>query len=78
MPARKGQRAEGGPPQIGIVDSPFLTVAEAARFCRFDATAQHPETAFRQWAQREAIPAKRRGRVLLFERAVLETFLRNA
>jgi hypothetical protein len=66
------------PTQIGIPDSPFLTVAEAARLCRFDATAQDPEAAFRKWAWRNAVPARRRGRVLLFDRRVIETFLRDA
>jgi hypothetical protein len=69
---------QADPAQIGIPDSPFLTVAEAARYCRFDATSEHPEAAFRQWAARQAVPARRRGRVLLFDRRVIETFLRNA
>jgi hypothetical protein len=63
------------PAQIGIADSPFLTVAEAARFCRFDATANDPEDAFRQWARRQGLPIRRRGRFLMVERRVLETFL---
>jgi hypothetical protein len=63
---------------IGIPDSPFLTVREAARFCRFD-NCEHPEIAFRQWARRMAIPARRRGKQkLLFEGRVLEQFLRSA
>jgi hypothetical protein len=34
---------------VGIPDSPFLTLEEGARFCRFDATAANPVDAFRKW-----------------------------
>jgi hypothetical protein len=60
---------------IGIGESPFLTVAEAARFLRFDARAKDPEKALRDWAAAHGIPARRCGRVLLFERRVLEAAL---
>lgn len=44
------REAGPSPDGVGIADSPFLTVSEAARFCRFDATAHDPEHAFRCWA----------------------------
>lgn len=68
--------ADRAPEGIGIPDSPFLTVAEAARFCRFDDT-DNPEHAFRQWAARRGVPVRRRGRSqkLLIERRVLESVL---
>lgn len=66
--------------QIGIPESPFVTVEEGARLARFD-TCEHPEVAFRQWAAREGIPARRRGRSgrkLLFRRADIEAALISA
>jgi hypothetical protein len=56
---------------IGIDDSPFLTLEEGARLCRFDATAAQPVLAFRKWLRRHAVPVVRRGRVLLVDRRVL-------
>jgi len=56
---------------IGVDDSPYLTIAEAARFLRFDATAKHPEQACRDWLHRQCVPITRRGRTLLVERSVL-------
>ena len=53
-------------------DARLRELREAARLCRFDATADHPEVAFRQWARRHAVPALRRGRVLLFDRRVID------
>jgi hypothetical protein len=65
-------------PEIGIRDSPFLTLAEGARFCRFDATApRHTTEVFRQWLRRHNVPLVRRGRVLLVDKKVLETVLRD-
>jgi hypothetical protein len=59
---------------IGIPDSPYLTLDEGARFCRFD-TCQKPAVAFRQWLRRQNVPIVRRGRKLLVERHVLEAVL---
>lgn len=58
----------------GIPESPYLTLDEAAHYARFDYCA-HPTTAFRKWANRKGLPFTRRGRVLLVERRVLESFL---
>jgi hypothetical protein len=55
-------------------DSPYLTVAEAARFCRFDTCAE-PREAFRKWARRQGLPMVRRGRMLLVDRRLLEAIL---
>lgn len=63
--------------EIGIRESPYLTMEEAARFCRFDATADKPAVAFRRWLHRHAVPVVRRGRVLLVDRRVLEATLRR-
>src|SRR4051812_49076576 len=62
---------------LGIADSPFLTAEEAARYLRFDVTAADPVHAFRRWAARWAIPIRRRGRVLLVERRVLDLALQR-
>lgn len=62
---------------IGSRCSPYLTVAEAARFLRFDSDCKDPENAFRKWARRWGVPALRRGRVLLFDPRVLEQMLRE-
>lgn len=64
----KAETTEHSP--IGIVDSPFLTLDEGARFCRFDA-CQDPVVAFRKWLRRNAVPVRKRGRKLLVERRVL-------
>lgn len=64
--------------EFGIRDSPYLTVEEGARFCRFDVTALNPTVAFRKWLARQAVPVVRRGKVLLIERRVLEAVLRSA
>lgn len=63
--------------EFGIADSPYLTLDEGARFCRFDATAVNPAVAFRKWLHRQAVPIVRRGRVLLVERRVLDAVLRG-
>jgi hypothetical protein len=63
-------------PQIGLPDSPFLTVAEAARHCRFDDCA-NPAAAFTRWRRTHAIPVCQRGRRILVERAVLDDALRR-
>lgn len=56
--------------------SPYLTLAEGARHCRFDVTAPgDPVNAFRRWLHRDGVPLVRRGRVLLVERAVLDAFM---
>jgi hypothetical protein len=62
--------------RFGIPESPFLTLEEGARFCRFDATAADPADAFRKWLHRHSVPVVRRGRVVLVERRVLEDLLR--
>ena len=59
---------------IGHPASPYLTLAEAADFCRFD-TCANPVIAFRKWCRRHHVPVVRRGRVLLVNRQVLEHFL---
>jgi hypothetical protein len=63
--------------QLGIPDSPFLTLEEGARHCRFD-TCLHPVVAFRQWLRRQGVPVVRRGRVLLIDRRVLDAVLTDA
>lgn len=61
-----------------VPDQPeYLTLAEGARLLRFDATAASPVPAFRKWLRREAVPVRRRGRVLLVERRELEAALRG-
>jgi len=60
---------------IGIPESPYLTLDEGARFCRFDATADDPRNAFRQWLHRNAVPIRKRGKTILIERRVLENCL---
>ena len=58
--------------QIGDPLSPYLTTDEAARYLRF-ATAP----LFYKWAIRHRVPVQRRGRTLLYDRRVLEAFLRQ-
>jgi hypothetical protein len=41
---------------IGIPDSPYLTLEEGARYCRFDDYAR-PVVSFRQWLRRNGVPA---------------------
>lgn len=61
---------------LGNPDSPYLTLDEGARFCRFDVTApKNPLDAFRRWLHRQAVPVVRRGRTLLVEKALLEAML---
>jgi len=60
---------------IGIPDSPYLTLDEGARFCRFDQTAENPREAFRRWLHRHAVPIRKRGKVLLVEKQILESML---
>lgn len=48
-------------------DSPYLLTHEAAVYLRFNTA-----NLFRKWAVRNRIPAKRRGRTLLYDRRVLE------
>jgi hypothetical protein len=58
------------------IPSPYLTIAEGARFLRFDVTApSDPEGAFRRWLRRQAVPLRKRGRTILIERRHLEAFL---
>ncbi len=56
--------------QIGLADSPYLTLEEGARIARFD-DCQHPVRAFYAWLVRHAIPIRHRGRKVLVERRVL-------
>lgn len=78
-PAQQADRgidvADRARESLGIADSPFLTAEEAARYLRFDVTAADPVHAFRRWAARWAVPIRRRGRVLLVERRVLDSAL---
>jgi hypothetical protein len=75
-PLRGANLAHPQPNQgLGIADSPYLTLDEGARFCRFDATSRTPVVHFRRWLHREAVPIRRRGRVLLVERRVLEAVM---
>jgi hypothetical protein len=60
--------------EVGLPDSPFLTLAEGARFARFDDCAD-PVRAFYKWLSREAVPVRRRGRKVLVERRTLEHHL---
>lgn len=62
--------------QIGLPDSPFLTMHEGARFARFD-DCQEPARAFRQWLGRKAVPVVRARGALLVERRVLELVLKG-
>lgn len=55
---------------LGDPDSPYLLTDEAARYLRFNSPAL-----FRKWAQRNRVPVQRRGRTLLYDRAVLDAFL---
>lgn len=67
-----GLRASG---ELGIPQSPYLTLAEGARFWRFDATAVNPKEAFRRWLHRNAVPIRRRGKTLLVEKRLVEAVL---
>lgn len=67
---RGGDVAEGLR-ELGIVDSPFLTIPEAARLLRFDAYAKDPAKACRDYLAGLGVPAKRRGRILLYDKRVL-------
>jgi hypothetical protein len=77
QPERSAYVAREPAQALGIPESPYLTLDEGARFCRFDATAQSPVIAFRKWLHRNSVPVRRRGRVLLVERRVLEAVLRG-
>lgn len=58
------------------VDPEFLTLDEAARLCRFDASApSNPANAFRKWAKRQHVPLCYRGRTILVERRILLGYL---
>lgn len=57
---------------IGIPGSPWLTTEEAARYLRFPSVR-----AFYAWLDRNNIPKSRRGRVLLFERRILDAYIRG-
>lgn len=77
MAAAAAQQAHGrgdgahGLAELGLPDSPFLTVPEAARLLRFDAYAKDPAKACRDYLAGLGVPAKRRGRILLYDRRVL-------
>lgn len=54
----------------------YLTLDEGAKLLRFDVTAPKcVREAFRQYLRGHAIPVKRRGRVILIEKRVLEATL---
>jgi hypothetical protein len=58
------------------IDSPYLTLAEGAIRWRFTVTApKEPVQALREWLARNAVPIKRRGRVILVETAVVDAML---
>lgn len=52
-------------------DSPYLLTEEAAELLRFNTPAL-----FYKWAKRNRIPVLRRGRTLLYDRRVLNAFLK--
>lgn len=60
--------------EVGLPDSPFLTLEEGARYARFDDCAD-PVRAFYKWLGREAVPVRRRGRKVLVERRTLDVHL---
>lgn len=62
---------------IGIPDSPYLTLEEGARLCRFE-TCARPVVSFRQFLRRHGVPVKRRGRTILVERRVLEAVMEES
>ena len=64
---------------VGDPDSPYLLTDEAARYFRFDrATNGDPRTPtetmrmFREWAQRNRLQPKRRGRTLLWDKRAID------
>lgn len=57
---------------VGIPASPYLLSEEAALYLRFDS----PQL-FREWAWKYSVPHLKRGRRLLFDRAVLDAYLRG-
>lgn len=59
---------------VGLDDSPFVTLEEGARYCRFD-DCKNPVIAFRKWLYRANVPFRKRGRKLLVERRVLDRML---
>jgi hypothetical protein len=56
-------------------ESKYLTVAETATLLRFNVTAKNPERACWQWLRRKAIPIRKRGHIVLVERAIVEAIL---
>jgi hypothetical protein len=63
-------------------ESPYLLTIDAARFLLFDrkhdgTLRSHTEAMrlFREWAERNCVPALRRGRTLLYRQSVLAAFL---
>lgn len=63
---------DGANRKIGIPESPWLTLEEAARYLRFVSVK-----AFYTWSRRHGVPRGRRGRALLFEVRVLDAFVRQ-
>jgi len=69
---------------IGNAHSPYLLTDEAARYLRFD-RAPNGQTRepsemmnlFRKWAARWRVPVARRGRTLLYDRRVLDAFVKG-
>jgi len=57
--------------EIGDPCSPFLTSDEAARYLRFPEGPKQAEF-FRQWARREHLQPRKRGRVLLWDKQYLD------
>lgn len=57
--------------QFGDAESPYLLTDEAARLLRFKEARL-----FREWAKRQRIPTLHRGRTLLYDRRVLDAFLK--
>lgn len=56
--------------QLGDPSSPYLTSIEAAQYLRFPSIR-----AFYRWMETHTVPTCRRGRVLLFDRRVLDDFV---
>ncbi len=58
---------------IGDPLSPYLLTHEASRYLRFTSARL-----FYKWAIRQRVPVLRRGRTLLYDRRVLDAFIRGA
>lgn len=59
-------------PEVGIPESPYMTAEETARYMRCPNVR-----AFYEWRKTHPLPECRRGRQLLFDRRVVDAFLRG-